>query len=169
MSRIAIGTGAGTGVGKATAVKLSDVGFTVILIGRREDKLQETKKACNAQTIVLPMDVSIETDVKKCFEIVQNKFSRLDLLFNNAGTFLSSKTIDKINFNEWKDVIEVNLNGMFLFSKYAFALMKNQTPKGGRIINNGSVSSITPRPGSIAYTATKHAVTGMTKSFLSFP
>ena len=86
-SRVAIVTGAGTGVGKATAVKLSDVGYTVILIGRREDKLEETKKACNAQTIVLPMDVSIETDVKKCFEMVQNTFSRIDLLFNNAGTF----------------------------------------------------------------------------------
>jgi NAD(P)-dependent dehydrogenase (short-subunit alcohol dehydrogenase family) len=164
MSRVAIVTGAGTGVGKATAVKLSDAGFTVILIGRREDKLEETKKACNAHAVVLPLDVSKETDVKKCFEMVQNTFSRLDLLFNNAGTFLSSKTIDKINFNEWKEVIEVNLNGIFLFSKYAFALMKNQSPKGGRIINNGSVSSITPRPGSIAYTATKHAVTGMTKS-----
>ena len=164
MRRVAIVTGAGTGVGKATAVKLTDVGYTVILIGRREDKLEETKKACNAQTIVLPMDVSIETDVKKCFEMVQNTFSRIDLLFNNAGTFLSSKTIDKIYFDEWKEVIEVNLNGLFLFSKYAFALMKKQSPKGGRIINNGSVSSITPRPGSIAYTATKHAVTGMTKS-----
>ena len=164
MSRIAIVTGAGTGVGKATAVKLSDAGFTVILVGRREDKLEETKKACNTHAVVLPMDISKETNVKKCFEMVQNKFSRLDLLFNNAGTFLSSKTIDKISFNEWKDVIEVNLNGMFLFSKYAFTLMKNQSPMGGRIINNGSVSSITPRPGSIAYTATKHAVTGMTKS-----
>ena len=164
MSRVAIVTGAGTGVGKATAVKLSDVGYTVILIGRREDKLEETKKVCNTHAVVLPMDVSKETNVKKCFEMVQNKFSRLDLLFNNAGTFLSSKTIDKINFNEWKDVIEVNLNGMFLFSKYAFTLMKNQSPMGGRIINNGSVSSTTPRPGSIAYTAAKHAVTGMTKS-----
>ena len=164
MSRVAIVTGAGTGVGKATAVKLSDAGFTTILIGRREEKLEETKKACNTHAVVLPMDISKETNVKKCFEMVQNKFSRLDLLFNNAGTFLSSKTIDKINFNEWKDVIEVNLNGMFLFSKYAFTLMKNQSPMGGRIINNGSVSSITPRPGSIAYTATKHAVTGMTKS-----
>ena len=164
MSRVAIVTGAGTGVGKATAIKLSYAGFTVILIGRREDKLEETKKACNANAIVLPMDVSKETDVKKCFEMVQNTFSRIDLLFNNAGTFLSSRAIDKINFNEWKEVIEVNLNGIFLFSKYAFALMKSQSPKGGRIINNGSVSSITPRPGSIAYTATKHAVTGMTKS-----
>ena len=164
MRRVAIVTGAGTGVGKSTAVKLSDVGYTVILIGRRKDKLEETKKSCNAQTIVHPLDVSIETDVKKCFEMVQNKFSRIDLLFNNAGSFLSSKTIDKIYFDEWKEVIEVNLNGLFLFSKYAFSLMKNQSPKGGRIINNGSVSSITPRPGSIAYTATKHAVTGMTKS-----
>ena len=110
------------------------------------------------------MDVSIEADVKECFEMVEETFSRVDVLFNNAGTFLSSKTIDEINFNEWKEVIDVNLNGMFLFSKYAFALMKSQSPRGGRIINNGSVSSTAPRPGSIAYTATKHAVSGMTKS-----
>ncbi len=164
MTRIAIVTGAGTGVGRASALKLSEVGYTVILIGRRKDKLEETKTACKANAIALPMDVTRETDVKKCFEMVKETFSRIDVLFNNAGTFLSSKTIDEINFNEWREVIEVNLNGMFLFSKYAFALMKNQSPRGGRIINNGSVSSTTPRPGSIAYTATKHAVTGMTKS-----
>ena len=164
MTRIAIVTGAGTGVGRASALKLSEVGYTVILIGRRKDKLEETKTACKTDAIVLPMDVTRETDVKKCFEMVKETFSRIDVLFNNAGTFLSSKTIDEINFNEWREVIEVNLNGMFLFSKYAFALMKNQSPRGGRIINNGSVSSTTPRPGSIAYTATKHAVTGMTKS-----
>ena len=164
MNRVAIVTGAGTGVGRASAAKLSEAGYTVILIGRRRDKLEETKTVCNANAVVLPMDVSRETDVKKCFELVEETFSRVDVVFNNAGTFLSSKTIDEINFNEWKEVIEVNLNGMFLFSKYAFALMKNQSPRGGRIINNGSVSSTTPRPGSIAYTATKHAVSGMTKS-----
>ena len=164
MNKVAIVTGAGTGVGRATAIKLSDVGFTVILIGRRKGKLEETKKVCNDQALVFPMDVSNEVDVKKCFEMIKKIFSRVDLLFNNAGTFLSSKTIDEINFNEWKEVIEVNLNGMFLFSKYAFSLMKNQSPKGGRIINNGSVSAYAPRPGSIAYTATKHAVTGITKS-----
>ena len=164
MNKVAIVTGAGTGVGRATAIKLSDAGFSVILIGRREGKLEETKKVCNDQALVFPMDVSNEVDVKKCFEMIKKNFARVDLLFNNAGTFLSSKTIDEINFNEWKEVIEVNLNGMFLFSKYAFSLMKNQSPKGGRIINNGSVSAYAPRPGSIAYTATKHAVTGITKS-----
>ena len=164
MNKVAIVTGAGTGVGKATAVKLSDAGFSVILIGRRKEKLEETKTECNDQALVLPMDVSDEVDVKKCFEMIKKNFSRIDLLFNNAGTFLSSKTIDEINFNEWKEVIEVNINGIFLFTKYAFSLMRSQSPMGGRIINNGSVSSITPRPGSIAYTATKHAVTGMTKS-----
>ena len=146
MNRVAIVTGAGSGVGRATAVKLSDRGYTVILIGRRKNKLEETKTVCNAHAVVVPMDVSIETNVKKCFEMVEETFSRVDVLFNNAGTFLSSKTIDEINFNEWKEVIEVNLNGMFLFSKYAFALMKNQSPRGGRIINNGSVSSTAPRP-----------------------
>ena len=164
MNKVAIVTGAGTGVGRATAIKLSDAGFSVILIGRRKGKLEETKKVCNDQALVFPMDVSNEVDVKKCFEMIKKNFARLDLLFNNAGTFLSSKTIDEINFNEWKEVIEVNLNGMFLFSKYAFSLMKNQSPKGGRIINNGSVSAYAPRPGSIAYTASKHAVTGITKS-----
>jgi len=164
MTRVAIVTGAGTGVGRASAIKLSEAGYTVILIGRRKDKLEETKTACNDYAVVLPMDVTKETDVKKCFEMVKETFSRIDVLFNNAGTFLSSKTIDEINFTEWRQVLEVNLNGMFLFSKYAFTLMKNQSPRGGRIINNGSVSSTTPRPGSIAYTSTKHAVTGMTKS-----
>ena len=164
MTRVAIVTGAGTGVGRASAIKLSEADFTVILIGRRKDKLEETKTACNDNALVLPMDVTSETDVKKCFEMVKETFSRIDVLFNNAGTFLSSKTIDEINFTEWRQVLEVNLNGMFLFSKYAFTLMKNQSPRGGRIINNGSVSSTTPRPGSIAYTSTKHAVTGMTKS-----
>ena len=164
MNKVAIITGAGTGVGRATAIKLSDAGFSVILIGRRKGKLEETKKVCNDQALVFPMDVSNEVNVKKCFEMIKKNFSRVDLLFNNAGTFLSSKTIDEINFNEWKEVVEVNLNGMFLFSKYAFSLMKNQSPKGGRIINNGSVSAYAPRPGSIAYTATKHAVTGITKS-----
>ncbi len=164
MNKVAIVTGAGTGVGKATAVKLSDAGFSVILIGRRKDKLEETKAVCNDQARVFPMDVSNEVDVNKCFEMIKKNFSRIDVLFNNAGTFLSSKTIDEINFSEWKEVIEVNINGMFLFSKHTFSLMKNQSPMGGRIINNGSVSSITPRPGSIAYTSTKHAVTGMTKS-----
>ena len=164
MVRVAIVTGAGTGVGRASAIKLSEAGYTVILIGRRKDKLEETKTACNDNAVVLPMDVTRETDVKKCFEMVKETFSRIDVLFNNAGTFLSSKTIDEINFTEWRQVLEVNLNGMFLFSKYAFTLMKNQSPRGGRIINNGSVSSTTPRPGSIAYTSTKHAVTGMTKS-----
>ncbi len=164
MNKVAIVTGAGTGVGRATAIKLSDAGFSVILIGRRKGKLEETKKVCNDQALVFPMDVSNEVDVKKCFEMIKKNFARVDLLFNNAGTFLSSKTIDEINFNEWKEVVEINLNGMFLFSKYAFSLMKNQSPKGGRIINNGSVSAYAPRPGSIAYTATKHAVTGITKS-----
>ena len=100
MNKVAIVTGAGTGVGKATAVKLSDAGFSVILIGRRKDKLEETKRVCNDQALVFPMNVSNEVDVKKCFEMIEKNFSRIDLLFNNAGTFLSSKTIDEINFNE---------------------------------------------------------------------
>ena len=106
MNKVAIITGAGTGVGKATAVKLSDAGFSVILIGRRKNKLDETKTACNNEAIVIPMDVSNETEVKKCFELVEKEFSRVDLLFNNAGTFLSSKTIDKINFTLFIEYFE---------------------------------------------------------------
>ena len=134
----------------------------------RTEKLRIKREIEEANEDVEKLKLSLEDaklrDLSKEFEMIKKNFSRVDLLFNNAGTFLSSKTIDEINFSEWKEVIEVNINGMFLFSKHAFLLMKNQSPKGGRIINNGSVSSITPRPGSIAYTATKHAVTGMTKS-----
>ena len=164
MTKVAIITGAGSGVGRETAKKLSENGNLVILIGRREEKLKETQDYCSNETWVMPMDVSNVSQVKSCFEKIEKKYSRIDLLFNNAGVFIPGKTADQVSYDEWKYVIDININGMFLFSKYAFSIMKRQRPQGGRIINNGSISSITPRPGSLAYTTTKHAVTGMTKS-----
>ena len=164
MTKVAIITGAGSGVGRETAKKLSEEDSLVILIGRREEKLKETQDYCSNETWVMPMDVSNINEVKNCFEKIEKEYSRLDLVFNNAGVFIPGKTADQVSYDEWKYVMDTNINGMFLFSKFAFSLMKRQNPQGGRIINNGSISSITPRPGSLAYTTTKHAVTGMTKS-----
>ncbi len=164
MSKIAIVTGAGTGVGKEVAKKLSSDGMIVGLIGRREAKLLETSKVCSNETLIFPIDVSKPNEVENCFNSIYKKFSRLDLLFNNAGVGIKAQTIDQISFDDWKYVIDINLNGMFLCAKYAFHLMKKQKPQGGKIVNNGSISSMTPRPGSIAYTASKHAVSGMTKT-----
>ena len=164
MTKVAIITGAGSGVGRETAKKLSEDDSLVILIGRREEKLKETQDYCSNETWVMPMDVSNINEVKNCFERIEKEYSRLDLVFNNAGVFIPGKTADQVSYDEWKYVIDTNINGMFLFSKFAFSLMKRQNPQGGRIINNGSISSITPRPASLAYTTTKHAVTGMTKS-----
>ncbi len=164
MSKIAIVTGAGTGVGQVVAKKLSEDGMKVMLIGRRLEKLKETKAICVGNVEMFSLDVSKPDDVEAFYKKIENTYSRLDVLFNNAGVGIPAKTMDKISFDEWKYVVDVNLNGMFLCAKYAFDLMKRQNPQGGRIINNGSVSSMTPRPGSIAYTSTKHAITGMTKT-----
>ena len=164
MSKIAIVTGAGTGVGQVVAKKLSEDEMKVILVGRRLEKLEETKAICNGDVEVFSLDVSKPDDVEKFYKNIESKYGRLDVLFNNAGVGIPAKTMDQISFDEWKYVVDINLNGMFLCAKYAFDLMKRQNPQGGRIINNGSVSSMTPRPGSIAYTSTKHAITGMTKT-----
>jgi NADP-dependent 3-hydroxy acid dehydrogenase YdfG len=164
MDKIAIVTGAGSGVGRETAIKLSENGSIVVLVGRREKKLKETQDLCSNDTMLIPLDVSDSEKVKDCFKKIENKYSRLDLLFNNAGVFIPPKTVDQVSFSEWKYVVDTNINGIFLFSKYAFSLMKRQRPQGGRIINNGSVSSHSPRPGSLAYTTSKHAVTGITKT-----
>ena len=164
MSKIAIVTGAGTGVGQVVAKKLSEDEMKVILVGRRLEKLEETKAICNGDVEVFSLDVSKPDDVEKFYKNIESKYGRLDVLFNNAGVGIPAKTMDQISFDEWKYVVDINLNGMFLCAKYAFNLMKRQNPQGGRIINNGSVSSMTPRPGSIAYTSTKHAITGMTKT-----
>ena len=164
MSKIAIVTGAGTGVGQVVAKKLSEDEMKVMLVGRRLEKLEETKAICNEDVEVFSLDVSKPDDVEKFYKNIESKYGRLDVLFNNAGVGIPAKTMDQISFDEWKYVVDINLNGMFLCAKYAFDLMKRQNPQGGRIINNGSVSSMTPRPGSIAYTSTKHAITGMTKT-----
>ena len=164
MSKIAIVTGAGTGVGQVVAKKLSEDGMNVMLVGRRLEKLEETKAICADNVEIFSLDVSKPDDVEKFYKNIESTYGRLDVLFNNAGVGIPAKTMDQISFDEWKYVVDINLNGMFLCAKYAFDLMKRQNPQGGRIINNGSVSSMTPRPGSIAYTSTKHAITGMTKT-----
>ena len=166
-SRIALVTGAGSGIGQSCAVALLKEGWQVALVGRRADALLETAQAAGdagSLALVVPCDVASETQVIAAFDAVRQRFGRLDLLFNNAGGGLAAKTPDEISGEEWRRVVDVNLNGAFYCLSQAFKLMREQQPQGGRIINNGSISAHTPRPGSIAYTATKHAVTGMTKT-----
>ncbi len=167
LSRIALVTGAGSGIGQACALALLRDGWTVALVGRRIDALQVTVALAGdaaARALPLACDVSRDGDVAAVFDTVRQRFGRLDLLFNNAGGGLSSKTPDLVQPEEWRRVVDVNLNGAFYCLASAFKLMKEQSPQGGRIINNGSISAHAPRPGSIAYTATKHAITGLTKS-----
>ena len=167
MDRIAIVTGAGSGIGRACALALLAEGWQVALLGRRADALEATKAASGpaaAQAHVQPCDVADATQVAAAFDAVAARHGRLDLLFNNAGGGLGGKTADLVTPEEWRRVVDVNLNGAFYCLSHAFRLMKAQQPMGGRIINNGSISAHAPRPGSIAYTATKHAVTGLTKT-----
>lgn len=168
-NKVAIVTGAGSGIGKAVALALAKIEVDIYLTGRKKEKLLSTKRESikennKGSCHVVQCDVSKEIDVSKLFLLIRKKYGRLDLLFNNAGIGLESKTIDKIKFKDWKKVIDTNINGMFLCAKYAYKLMKKQRPKGGRIINNGSISAFTPRPGTTAYTTSKHAITGLTKS-----
>ena len=166
-SKIALVTGAGSGIGQACALGLLAEGWQVALVGRRADALQATLTvagAAAARAVAMPCDVTNEDEVIKVFNSVKQQFGRLDLLFNNAGGGLAAKTPDLITGAEWRQVVNVNLNGAFYCLSQAFRLMKDQTPQGGRIINNGSISAYAPRPGSIAYTATKHAVSGLTKT-----
>lgn len=167
MDRIAIVTGAGSGIGRACALALLAEGWQVALLGRRADALEATKAASGpaaAQAHVQPCDVADATQVAAAFDAVAARHGQLDLLFNNAGGGLGGKTADLVTPEEWRRVVDVNLNGAFYCLSHAFRLMKAQQPMGGRIINNGSISAHAPRPGSIAYTATKHAVTGLTKT-----
>jgi len=166
-SKIAIVTGAGSGVGRTCALALLAEGWTVGLVGRRADALAETAglAGANAQrALPLPCNVAREEEVRAVFDTVVQRCGRLDLLFNNAGGGLAAKTPDLISAEEWRQVVDVNLNGAFYCLSHAFRVMRGQQPQGGRIINNGSISATTPRPGSIAYTATKHAVSGLTKT-----
>jgi NAD(P)-dependent dehydrogenase (short-subunit alcohol dehydrogenase family) len=163
--RFAVITGAGSGVGRAAALALLNDGYGVALAGRRRDALEETASMSNAgQSLVVPTDVSDPAAVAALFGTVKESFGRLDVLFNNAGGNVPSTNFGDFTFEMWKSVVDVNLNGMFLCANAAFRIMRDQSPQGGRIINNGSISAHAPRPGSVAYTATKHAVTGLTKT-----
>jgi len=167
MEKIALVTGAGSGIGRACALGLLGQGWTVGLLGRRAEALQETAQAAGAaaeRAFTLPCNVADEDEVAAAFATLKARCGRLDLLFNNAGGGLAAKTPDEVSGAEWRQVVDVNLNGAFYCLSQAFKLMRHQSPMGGRIINNGSISATTPRPGSIAYTATKHAVSGLTKT-----
>lgn len=165
--KVALVTGASSGIGRACAQALLNEGWQVVLVGRREDALHETAQATRvhaAQAWVQACDVSDEAAVARLFEQVRTRYGRLDLLFNNAGIFLPTTFVGDLAGAEWRRSVDINLNGAFYCLSHAFKLMQTQEPQGGRIINNGSISAHTPRPGSIAYTATKHAITGMTKA-----
>jgi NAD(P)-dependent dehydrogenase (short-subunit alcohol dehydrogenase family) len=165
--RVALVTGAGSGVGKATALALLADGWSVALAGRRTEPLQEVADASGApaqRCLVVQGDVSDEQSVQAMFSAVVARFGRLDLLFNNAGVNAPGIALEDLTLAQWRNVVDINLTGMFLCIREAFRTMKVQSPQGGRIINNGSISATTPRPNSIAYTATKHAVTGLTKT-----
>ncbi|WP_333992941.1 SDR family oxidoreductase [Burkholderia orbicola] len=160
-------TGAGSGIGRAAAIALAQAGFTVALLGRTEASLSETQDAIRAtggDAQVFPVDVTDEASVDHAFAQIAQRFGRLDVLFNNAGRNAPVVSLDEYELDVWNSVVATNLTGVFLCARAAWRLMKTQTPQGGRIINNGSISAHAPRPDTIAYTATKHAVTGITKS-----
>jgi NAD(P)-dependent dehydrogenase (short-subunit alcohol dehydrogenase family) len=167
MDRTALVTGAGSGIGRAVSLALLADGWRVALAGRREAALAETASLAGdgrSRALVVPGDVSDEAEVRAVFARIRSDFGRLDLLFNNAGTGGPPVGFDELTLEQWSRVVAVNLTGAFLCAREAFALMKSQSPRGGRIINNGSISAHAPRPNSAPYTATKHAVTGLTKS-----
>jgi len=164
--KTAIVTGAGSGIGKVVALALLDAGWHVALAGRRQEALQAVAEQSGAlaRTLVVPTDVSDPAAVQHLFDTVLRTWGRVDLLFNNAGVFAPGVPLEDLPIEHWRQVVDTNLSGMFYCIQSAFRAMKAQTPRGGRVINNGSISATTPRPNSIAYTATKHAVTGLTKS-----
>jgi NAD(P)-dependent dehydrogenase (short-subunit alcohol dehydrogenase family) len=164
--KAAIVTGAGSGIGRAVALALIQDGYAVALAGRRETLLQETARAATAQdrALVVPTDVTSAASIQALFRATVERFGRVDLLFNNAGIAARGVPLEDLSVDEWKAVVDVNLTGAFLCTQEAFRIMKAQTPRGGRIINNGSISAYVPRPNSAPYTATKHAITGLTRS-----
>ncbi len=165
--KIALVTGAGSGIGRATALALLREGYAVVLAGRRADALQETvarADSAGAQALAVPTDVTDPASIHALFDKTKQAFGRLDLLFNNAGTNVPPVPLEDLTLEQWRRVVDVNLTGAFLCTQEAVRLMKSQTPRGGRIINNGSISAHAPRPNSAPYTATKHAMTGLTKS-----
>ncbi|MEJ7739455.1 MAG: SDR family oxidoreductase [Chitinophagaceae bacterium] len=164
-NKIAIVTGAGSGIGRAVAIALFNDGLSIVLAGRREKQLIETADACDVnRTLVVPTDINIPESVQHLFSQTIKTFGRLDLLFNNAGINAPAKPFEELTLQDWQRVINTNLTGAFLCTQEAFKIMKHQDPKGGRIINNGSLSAHVPRPHSAPYTASKHAVTGLTRS-----
>ena len=167
--KVALVTGAGTGVGRAVSNALARESYNLVLTGRRREPLEEVSREIilanpEAQALVIPADVGDPASVEDLFNRVEEEFGRLDLLFNNAGSGAPAVPIDELAVEEWQKVVDANLTGAFLCSRQAFRLMKKQLPRGGRIINNGSISAHTPRPHSAPYNATKHAITGLTKS-----
>jgi NAD(P)-dependent dehydrogenase (short-subunit alcohol dehydrogenase family) len=165
-AKIALVTGAGSGIGQACALALLDAGYAVVLAGRRKQTLERTIALAPKDSICIavPTDVRNESSVDGLFDATRERFGRLDLLFNNAGTGAPQIPLEDLSLRQWDDVLSVNLTGAFLCARAAFRLMKEQRPRGGRIINNGSLSAHTPRPMSAPYTASKHAITGLTKS-----
>jgi NAD(P)-dependent dehydrogenase (short-subunit alcohol dehydrogenase family) len=164
--KIALVTGAGSGIGRAASLALQAAGYTVVLAGRRARELEHTAKLGNSSgraLLPIPVDVSDPDSVKSLFEQLAKSCGRLDVLFNNAGTNVPATPIESLTFEQWAAVVGVNMTGAFLCAQQAVRLMKSQNPQGGRIINNGSVSAQVPRPNSIPYTMTKHAITGLTK------
>jgi NAD(P)-dependent dehydrogenase (short-subunit alcohol dehydrogenase family) len=164
---IALVTGAGSGIGRATALALAAADWTLVLAGRRPEPLDEVAALIRKQggeALPVPSDISDEESVDALFHEVQRLYGRLDLLFNNAGLFSPAVLLEDLTYAQWRQVVDVNLSGVFLCTRAAFRLMKAQDPMGGRIINNGSISAHVPRPNSAPYTSTKHAVTGLTKS-----
>ena len=162
--KIALVTGAGSGIGKHVAMALMKEGYAVVLAGRRREALEETAQHGGGVSLVVPCDVTDPAAVQALFAATKERFGRLDLLFNNAGVFNAAVSIEEVPYAQWKAAVDVNLTGAFLCIQEAFKLMKDQSPHGGRIINNGSISAHAPRPNSAPYTATKHAITGLTKS-----
>jgi NAD(P)-dependent dehydrogenase (short-subunit alcohol dehydrogenase family) len=166
LPKVAIITGAGTGIGKSTALALLREGYAVVLAGRRPEPLEETvaESGAGERALAVPTDVTDPESVKALFAKTVERFGRVDVLFNNAGMGAPGIALEELTFEQWKAVVDVNLTGSFLCTQEAFKVMKSQTPRGGRIINNGSISAHVPRPNSAPYTATKHAITGLTKS-----
>jgi NAD(P)-dependent dehydrogenase (short-subunit alcohol dehydrogenase family) len=163
-TKVAVVTGAGSGVGRAVALGLSEAGYAVALAGRRQGELEATAGMAKGPTVAVPTDVGDAAQVDALFEATVAKFGRVDVLFNNAGIGAPPVPVDELDVAKWDEVVRVNLSGSFYCARAAFAVMRKQTPMGGRIINNGSISAHTPRPFSAPYTGTKHAITGLTKS-----
>ncbi|MBL9202836.1 MAG: SDR family oxidoreductase [Opitutaceae bacterium] len=168
--KVVLVTGAGSGIGRAVAQAMLGAGYAVVLVGRRAEALEETARAGNAaeaaRALVAPADITNPAAVRAVFDLVRERFGRIDVLFNNAGVNAPAMPFEDLPVERWREVIDTNLTGAFLCAQAAFRLMKTQTPRGGRIINNGSISAHVPRPGAVAYNAAKHGVSGLTKTLM---